>query len=88
MDVKYFYLNIQMDRGKYIMIQISMIPPEFVEKIISQKNTKWIHLCMGNQGYIRTPPAWRIAHEVLVKHLEPYGYHPPSKTTGLWKHDS
>ena len=25
-DVKYFYLNNQMDRGKCIMIQISMIP--------------------------------------------------------------
>ena len=32
MDVKYFYLNDLMDRDEYIMIQISMIPQEFVEK--------------------------------------------------------
>ena len=32
MDVKYFYLNNHMDRDKYIMIQISMIPQDFVEK--------------------------------------------------------
>ena len=32
MDVKYLYLNNQMDRDKYIMIHISMIPQEIVEK--------------------------------------------------------
>ena len=32
MDVKYFYLNNQMDRAEYIMIQISMILQEFVDK--------------------------------------------------------
>ena len=32
MDVKYFYLNNQMDRDKSIMIQFSIIPQEFVEK--------------------------------------------------------
>ena len=32
MDVKYFYLNNQMDRAEYIMIHISMIPQEFVDK--------------------------------------------------------
>ena len=32
MEVKVLYLNNQMDRDKYIMIQLSMIPQEFVEK--------------------------------------------------------
>ena len=32
MVIKYFYLKNQLDRGKYIMIHISMIPQEFVEK--------------------------------------------------------
>ena len=35
MDINYFYLNNQMDRDEYIMIQLSMIPQEFVEIIIS-----------------------------------------------------
>ena len=30
-DVKDFYLNNQMDRDEYTIIQISMIPQEFVE---------------------------------------------------------
>ena len=32
MDLKDFYLNNQMDRDEYIMIQLSMIPQEFEEK--------------------------------------------------------
>lgn len=32
------------------------------------------------------PQAGRIADDVLVKHLEPYGYHPCKFTPGLWKH--
>ena len=32
MDMKYFCLNNKMDGAEYIMIQISMIPQEFVEK--------------------------------------------------------
>ena len=32
MYVKDFYLNNQIDRDEYIMIQLSMIPQEFVEK--------------------------------------------------------
>ena len=31
-DVNYFYLNNHMDRDEYIMIQISIIPQEFVGK--------------------------------------------------------
>ena len=37
MYVNYFYLNNQMERDEYIMIQISMIPQEFVKNKISQK---------------------------------------------------
>ena len=39
MNVKYFYLNNHMDRAKYIMIQISMIPQVFVEKYILKEKS-------------------------------------------------
>ena len=29
-----------------------------------------------------------IAHNELVKHLAPHGYHPVRYTPGLWKHDT
>ena len=38
MDVKYFYLNKKMERTEYIMIQIAIIPQEFVEKYNLQEN--------------------------------------------------
>ena len=30
--------------------------------------------------------AGRIAHDAIVKHLDPYEYHPSRKTPGLWIH--
>ena len=33
------------------------------------------------------PQAGRISNDALVKHLEPYGYHPSRKTLGLWIHN-
>ena len=37
-NVKYFYPNNQMNRAEYIMMQISMIPQESVEKYNPRKN--------------------------------------------------
>ena len=34
------------------------------------------------------PQLGRIAHDALVQHLEPYGYHPSRKPPGLWTQDS
>ena len=34
------------------------------------------------------PQSIRITHDDLVKQLETYGYHPPSKTPGTWKQNS
>ena len=56
MDVKDFYLNNQMDRDKYIMIQLSMIPQEFLEiyNITEKAHNGYIY-AKGNKGNIRTP---------------------------------
>ena len=89
MDVKDFYLNNHMDRDKYIMIHISMIPQEFVEKYNLSENTRngYIYARVTKVMY-GLPQAGRISYESLFKHLETYGYHPSSKTPGLWKHNS
>ena len=34
------------------------------------------------------PQAVRIAHDALLKNIEPYRYHPSSKNPILWKHNS
>ena len=45
MDIKYFYLNNQMDRDEYIMIQLSMIPQQSVEKynIAEKSHNEYIY---------------------------------------------
>ena len=73
MDVKDFYLNNQMDRYEYIMIQLSMIPQEFVEKynIAENSHNGYIYARVTN-GMYGLPQSVRIAHDALVKRLEPY----------------
>ena len=88
MDIKYFYPNNQMDRDEYIMIQISMIPEEFEEKYnLAEKSHNGYIYARVTKGMYGLPQAVRISHDALVKHLEPYGYHPSSQKPGLWKHN-
>ena len=39
MELKYFYLNNKTNRAEYIMIQISMIPQEYMEKYNLQEKS-------------------------------------------------
>ena len=80
MDVKYFCLNNQMDRDEYIMIQISMISQEFVDKYnLTEKSHNGYIYARVTKGMYGLHQAGRIVHDALVKNLEPYGYHPSSK---------
>ena len=89
MNVKYFYLNNMMNGAEYIMIQISMIPQEFVDKFnLQEKLHNGYIYARVTKGMYGLPQAGRIAHDSLVKHLETYGYHPSRKPPGLWTHNS
>ena len=70
------------------MINISMIPPEFVYKYILKNKAHngyiFAHVTKGIYGI---PQAGLIAHGALVQHLEPYGYRPSNKTQVLWTRD-
>ena len=89
MDVKDSYLNNQMDRDKYIMIHISMIPQEFVEKYnLAEKAHNGYIYARVPKGMYGLPQSGQISHYALLKDLELYGYHPSSKNLVLWKHSS
>ena len=83
MDVNYFYLNNHMDREDYILIQISKIPQEFlnVYNIKDKFHIVYIFEQVTKLMY-GLPQAGLIAHDALVQHLTPYGYHHSSKTAG------
>ena len=89
MDVKYFYLNNNMDRDEYIMIQISMIQQEFVEtyNLAEKSHNGYIYASVTKVMYGLPQAVW-IANESLAKHLEIHGYHHSSKPPGLCKHNS
>ena len=81
MDVRDFYLNNQMEREKYIMIHISMIPQEFVEKYnLAEKAHNGYIYARVTKGMYGLPQSVRISHDSLLKHLELCVYHPSSKT--------
>ena len=54
-----------------------MIPQEFVDKydLTEKSQNRYIYERV-TKGMYGTPQSGRIAHDALVKHLEPYGYYP------------
>ena len=85
MDVKYFYLNIKMERIEYIMIQIASTGMCGQIQYLKKSHNGYIYTKV-TKGIYGIPQAGRIAHDALVKHPEPYVYHPPRKPPGLWTH--
>ena len=81
MDVKDFYLNNHMDRDKYIMIQISMVPQYFVEiyNLTEKEHNGYIYSRV-TKGMYGLSQAGRISNDYLLKHLEVSGYNPSGKT--------
>ena len=62
------------------MIQISNIPQEFVDKYnLTEKSHSGYIFERATKGMYGIPQAVLIANDVLVKNLEPYGYHPSIK---------
>ena len=72
-----------MDGAEYNMIQISIIPQQFVEKynLKERAHNGYIFARITN-GMYGIPQVGIIAHDDLVKHLEPYAYLPSRKTPG------
>ena len=66
-----------------------MIPQEFVDKYnLKEKAHNGYIYARVTEGMYGLPQAGRIAHDALLKNLEPYGYHPSRKPLVLWKHNS
>ena len=72
-----------MDISEYIMIQIFMIPQEFVYKYnLKYKAHNGYIFERITKGVCGLPPSGWISHDALVQNLEPY------VKLVLWTHDS
>ena len=58
-----------------------------MEKIIKDKGHNGYISVRVTKGLYELRQAGRIAHDYLVQYLEPYGYHPSTKSPGIWMHD-
>ena len=89
MDVKDFYITNTMYRAEYIRIHTSMIPKEVMNayNLCYKVHNKSI-FARVTKGMYKLPQTGRVAHDALLQHLAPYGYHPEETTPGLWKNGS
>jgi hypothetical protein len=87
MDIKDFYLNTPMNRYKYMMIPVSLIPKTIFDQYklgpLAQNGHVYVEIRKGMYGL---PQAGKIANDALVPYLALHGYHQCTHTPGLFKH--
>ena len=89
-DLKDFYLKLNLSEHEHIKIKLSTIPSEFA-------NEHNLHEIVDNAGYVHAevrggmhglPQVGRLACEDLKSHLAKHGYKPVKIAPGSWKHQS
>jgi hypothetical protein len=87
--VKNFYLNTPLGRFKYMVINLSSLPQENIDKYnfieLAQDGKVYIEIQKGMYGL---PQAGILANELLQRNLAKDGYRPTQHTYGLCKHDT
>jgi hypothetical protein len=88
-DIKNFYLNTLLGRFEYMVINLSSLPQETIDKYdlieLSQDGKVYIEIQKGMYGL---PQAGILANELLQHNLAKDGYRPTHHTHGLWTHDT
>jgi hypothetical protein len=88
-DIKNFYLNTPLGRFEYMVINLSSLPQEMIDKYdliaLAQDGKVYIEIQKGMYGL---PQAGILANELLQRNLAKDGYRPKQHTHGLWKHDT
>jgi hypothetical protein len=88
-DINIFYLNTPLGRFKYMVINLSSLPQETIDKYdlieLSQDGKIYIEIQKGMYGL---PQAGILANELLQRNLAKDGYRPTQHTHGLCTHDT
>jgi hypothetical protein len=84
-----FNLNTPLRQFEYMVINLSLLPQETIEKYdlleLSQDVKVYIKIQKGMYGL---PQAGILANELLQRNLAKDGYRPTQYTHGLWTHDT
>jgi hypothetical protein len=88
-DIKKFYLNTPLGRFEYMVINLSSLPQETIDKydLIGLAQYRKVKIEI-QKGMYRLPQAGILANELLQRNLAKDGYRPTQHTHGLWKHDT
>jgi hypothetical protein len=88
-DIKKLYLNTPLGRFEYMVINLSSLPQETIDKYnlmeLAQDGKVYIEIQKGMYGL---PQAGILANELLQRNLAKDGYRPTQHTHGLWKHNT
>jgi hypothetical protein len=88
-DIHNFYLNTALGRFEYMVINLSSLPQETIDKYdlleLSQDGKVNIEIQKGLYGL---PQAGILTNKLLQRNLAKDGYRPTQHTHGLWTHDS
>jgi hypothetical protein len=82
-------LNTPLGRFEYMVINLSSLPQETIDKYnlikLAQDGKVYIEIQKGMHGL---PQAGILANELLQRNIAKDGYRPTQHTHGLWKHDT
>jgi hypothetical protein len=88
-DIKKFYLNTPLGRFEYMVINLSLLPQEMIDKYdlieLSQDGKVYIEIQKGMYGL---PQAGILTNKLLHRNLAKDGYRPTHHTHGLWTYDT
>jgi hypothetical protein len=88
-DIKNCYLNTSFRRFEYMVINLSSLPQETIDKYdlikLAQDIKVYIEIQKGMYGL---PQADILANELLQHNLAKDGYRPTQHTHGIWTHDT
>jgi hypothetical protein len=88
-DIKNFYLNTLLGRFEYMVINLSSIPQETIEKYdlneLAQDGRVYIEIQKVMYGL---PQTGILANEVLQRNLAKDEYRPTTHKHGSWTHDT
>jgi hypothetical protein len=88
-DIKNFYSKTPLGRFEYMVINLSSLPHETIDKYdlieLAQDGKVYIEI---QKGMYVLPQAGILTNELLQRNLAKDGYRPAQHTHGLWKHDT
>jgi hypothetical protein len=88
-DNNFFYSNTPLGRFKYMVINLSSLPQETIDKYdflnLAQDGKVHIEIQKGMQ---KLPQAGILAKELLQRNLAKDGYRPTQHPHGIWTHDT